>query len=151
MEALATVCRAHSHQHDLVQRLQQAHAVDHPRGVDVEALERLVDHGLDGFFRHARVVLQLHGADALAIVAVANGADEAADGANALVLLAQRGDFGGEIEVAGLDADAGVHAQPPVTGGKKPTSAPSLSAAASSLMVWLSATRTARPCARTSA
>ena len=83
----------HGHQHDLVERLQQAHAVDDTGAKDVKAPEGLLHHGFDGFFRHAGVVLQLHGRHGVALVAVAHGAHEAAHSAHALVVAAQFGDF----------------------------------------------------------
>jgi hypothetical protein len=103
LEALAAVGRDHRHHHDLVERLQEADAVDHAGAQDVEALVGLVDHGLDGLLGHAGVVLQLHRGDGAAVVAVPHRADEAADRAHALVARAQRGELVAQVEITRLD------------------------------------------------
>jgi hypothetical protein len=59
--------RSHQHQHDLVQRLQQPHPVQHSCAADVKALEGLVDHGLDAGLGHAGVVLQFQAGDAVPV------------------------------------------------------------------------------------
>ncbi len=95
------------YQHDLVERLQQPHAVDHAGAKDVEATQGLVHHGLDGFFGHAGVMLQLHRGHSIALVAVTHRAYEAAHRAHALVFAAQGGDLKGQVKVLGLDGNAG--------------------------------------------
>ncbi len=137
--------RADRHQHDLVQWLQQADPVHHARAQDVEAREGLLHHGLDRLLGHAGVMLELHRRDRRALVAVAHGADEAANRTDGRHALAQGRDFCAQVEVLVADADAGAalaaggwfsgrHAQPPVTGGKKASSAPGRKAASSLTM-----------------
>ena len=79
----------------------------HPRPENIKAHKSLVNHGFNGFFGHAGVVLQLHAADAQAVIAVTDRADKTADGPDALVIGAQGLNFIGEIEVFGADQDAG--------------------------------------------
>ena len=65
----------------------------------MSSVEGLRRDGLDRLLGHAGMVLELHRADALAVVAVANRADEAGHGADARVVGAQCGHFGAEVEV----------------------------------------------------
>ena len=83
---------------------------------DVKAAVGFIDHGFDGLFGHAGVMLQLHrhdggagGHHAFEQVAVAHGTHKAAHRPHAGVAAAQGGHFGAEIEVLGLDGDAGCH------------------------------------------
>ena len=95
-------------QHDLVQRLQQAHPVHHARAQDVKARMRRIHHGLYGLLRHARVVLQLYGADLApraAGIAVAHRAHEAAHGPDAGIIGPQSSDFLAQVEIPVLNAN----------------------------------------------
>ena len=65
----------------------------------------LVHHGLDRMLGHARVVLELHGADLRAVIAVAHGADKRSHRADLSVAIAQGGHLGRQIEVGSLDRD----------------------------------------------
>ena len=124
--------RSHRDKHDLVAAAERADTVDDTRGADVEALHRRVDHRLDGALGHARVVLEFHAALIAARAAplrsrtvpmkVATAPTRASPARSAATSAA-------EVEVGGLDANPrrclGHHVQPPVTGGKNATSAPS--------------------------
>ena len=68
---------------------------------------RLVDHGLDGFFGHAGVVLEFHGAaPSLPSLRSRTVPMKLQTAPTRLSPRAQCGDLVGEIEVGGLDADA---------------------------------------------
>ena len=67
-------------------------------------------------------------------MAVAHRADKAAHRTHTPVARPQGLDLGGEVKVRGLNRDALGHTQPPVTGGKKATSQPSLKAWSSALI-----------------
>ena len=93
---------------ELIERRQPPHPVNHPRAANVKTAARLVDHGLDGALRHARVVLQLHRRHRLPVAPVAHRADEAAQGAHAAIARAQAAQFMRNVEVLKLDAH-GIH------------------------------------------
>ena len=156
LEALAPVRRGHGHQHDLVQRLHQTNAVDHARVQHVKAGVGGVNHGLNRALGHAGVVLQFQRLDIARAtgVAVTHRTHKAAYRTHPGVRTAQGRQLRAQVKVLGLDAHTGFlrHSfQPPVTGGKKATSAPAVKAAASSAITWFSAMRKARPGARASA
>ena len=99
----------HGHHHDLVERLEQADAVHDTRAPKAEALRRVVDHRVDRPLGHAGVVFELHRLHPAALVPVAHRAHERGDRADRRVAGTQRGHFGTEVEVAGLDRNAGGH------------------------------------------
>ena len=88
LKALSPMRRAHHHQNDLIQWQQQTDAVNNTHAVNVKALISCVNHGLNRFFSHARIVFQLQAADGAgaASSASAHGADKTADSADAAVL-----------------------------------------------------------------
>ena len=77
--------------------------MDHAGRADVEAPMRLVDHRFDRPLGHAGIVFELERIDRSTIVAVTHRADKTAHGADPAIVRAQPRDFGGEIEVGGLD------------------------------------------------
>ena len=101
--------RSDGHHDNLIQWLQQPDTVDDACREDVKARHRRIDHGLNGFFGHARIVLKLQGSDLVTLVAVAHRADKTTHRTDALVALAKRGNFGGKIEIFCLNGDAGEH------------------------------------------
>ena len=151
LERLAAMRRGDRHQHDLVARLQRADAVDRrARARMSKRAQRLVDHRLDRRARScrgsARAPSRRPPAPSLRSRTVPM---KLATAPTPRIAGAQRRDLGAEVEVVVLDRDARArHAdsrQPPVTGGKKPTSAPSPSGALSRRRGrWFSALRTAR-------
>ena len=100
--------RRDRHHDDLVQRLQQPDAVDDAGTEDIESLVRRVNHGLDGFFGHAGVVLKFQRADfgLGSLISVSDSANETTDRADPFVSGTQRVDLVGEIEVFGLNGYA---------------------------------------------
>ena len=56
--------RGRSDQDYWLRRAHQANPMHHPHAINIKALVGLVNHGFDGFFCHARIMLQLQSLDA---------------------------------------------------------------------------------------
>ena len=106
LESRSPVCGAHRHQHNLFQRLQQAHAVNDAHAAQIgKTASGFLHHRLDAALGHAGVVFQFHRADGawrLSARAVAHGADKSHHRARAPVTGAQGSHFDTEVEVGGL-------------------------------------------------
>jgi hypothetical protein len=103
-ESGLAVGRGGDHQHDALARAHEAVAVDHPHGLDRPAGARFLDHAADLRFRHARIMLQLQGGEAPALVAAEPREGHDRTGA-AHQIRFDAGDLGGGVEGLGLDAD----------------------------------------------
>src|SRR5947208_7244320 len=104
-ECRAAMCASNGDQHDLVSRAKLADAMDDQCIVDVEALPRLDDDGIERFLGHYRVMLERHLQNLLIIVHIAHGADECDYRADTSIASAERSDLLRHVEVRRLNPD----------------------------------------------
>lgn len=86
-----------------------ADAMNDQRVENVPARARFSRNFLQFALGHAGIVFEIHEANAVAFVQVADAADEARHGANARIAFAQRPDFCADVKVFGLHANDIAH------------------------------------------
>src|SRR5260221_1894270 len=144
-KGFAAVRSGDDDEHDLVGGLQLADAVNHEHFHYVPAGLRLGDDFFEGLLGHAGIVFESHLRHRGAVVGVAAYPDKARHRADLRVAASERRDLGARVEVLRLDTHR--HRQPPVTGGKNAISSPGFTGVVGCAISWLTATRSARPCA----
>src|SRR5262249_45136693 len=105
LEGCLAVRRGGHHQDDAIAGLEPAVAVDDQGCVEFPPAARL---GLDLselLLGHARIMLERHGADAVATRGVAHHADKTYDAADLVPILGEPRDLGAHVEVLALDPD----------------------------------------------
>src|SRR5262249_32499815 len=116
-EGVAAVRARHDDEHDRVRGLELAVAMDHRAIDDLPAAARFFDDLGERFLGHAGIVLERH-------CDIPDLADKTGDRSDALVP-GNALHFQADIEFFPLNGNL----HPPVTGGKKATSSPALTAA----------------------
>ncbi len=125
IKRVLAVRRPGSHQHDGIGRHHLTHAMHHQGIHHIPFIHGLLTNLLDVSLRHARVVIQTHGAYIFAVVKITHSTDEQNDPAvlscrqRRLLVIADL-----LVGVHGILGNQYFHLQPPVTGGKKATSSP---------------------------
>ena len=113
------------HQHDALARLQPAHTMHHAAGGNRPALASLAGNAFDLAFGDPGIVLQMQRCQRMGLIVCAYHALEYHQRPRITRVLAQRLLFGSKVKRLFLNGNGQPHAQPPVTGGRMPTSAPS--------------------------